>query len=328
MRVQRYSFTIGFMTRGLSYYCRKFAKLNVSRSSGVAPNKPILLLSIIELISQGQIRQNQITLSAELIATFLNLWSNLEPVRQPNIALPFFHLRGDGFWYHYPKPGFELLINSHVKIRTVSALQQTVEYAYLDQELFELLWNPDSRATLTDILISTWFSDKTQQIEQLLQVDAFQEIQERLRSQGGKVYQPEELEDEQTSIVRDAAFRKIVVSVYEYRCALCGLQILNSLGQNIVDGAHIKPFSQFYDDRINNGLSLCKNHHWAFDRFWFTLNDDYTIVVADDLREDSPHATPIRAFQNQSILLPAHEQYYPRQDALQWHRQAFLKRVA
>ncbi len=233
MRVQRYSFTIGFMTRGFSYYCRKFAKLNVSRSSGVAPNKPILLLSIIELISQEQIRQNQITLSAELIATFLNLWSNLEPVRPPNIALPFFHLRGDGFWYHYPKPGFELLINSHMKIRTVSALQQTVEYAYLDQELFELLWNPDSRATLTGILISTWFSNKTQQIEQHLQVDAFQEIQERLRSQGGKIYQPEELEDEQTSIVRDAAFRKIVVSVYKYRCALCGLQILNSLGQNI-----------------------------------------------------------------------------------------------
>jgi putative restriction endonuclease len=316
------------MTGGLNYYCRKFAKLNVSRSGGVAPNKPILLLSVIELISQGQIRQNQITLSAELIATFLNLWSHLELVRQPNIGLPFFHLRGDGFWHHYPKPGFEPLINSHVKIRTVSALQQTVEYVYLDQELFELLRNPHSRATLTDILINTWFSDKTQEIERLFQVDAFGEWQEQLRSQGGKVYQPEELEDEQTSIIRDAAFRKIVVSTYEYRCALCGLQILNSLGHNIVDGAHIKPFSQFYDDRINNGLSLCKNHHWAFDRFWFTLNDDYTIVVADDLREVSPHATPIREFQNQSLILPAHEQYYPRQDALQWHRQTFFERIA
>ncbi|MEP0859725.1 HNH endonuclease [Trichocoleus sp. DQ-U1] len=316
------------MAKGLSYYCNKFAKLNVSRSSGVAPNKPILLLSVIELISQGQIRQNQITLSVELISTFLKLWSNLEPVRQPNIGLPFFHLRGDGFWYLYPKPGFELLINSHVKIRAVSALQQTVEYAYLDQELFELLWNPDSRATLTDILISTWFSDKTQQIEQLLQVDAFQEIQERLRSQGGKVYQPEELEDEQTSIVRDAAFRKIVVSVYEYRCALCGLQILNSLGQNIVDGAHIKPFSQFYDDRINNGLSLCKNHHWAFDRFWFTISDDYTIIVADNLREDSPNSRPMREFRGDRIILPAQVQYYPRQDSLQWHQEEFLRRAA
>ena len=54
--------------------------------------------------------------------------------------------------------------------------------------------------------------------------------------------------------MRDAAFRRVVVSVYEYRCALCGLQVLNSLDQNIVDGAHIQPFSQFYDDRIDNGL--------------------------------------------------------------------------
>jgi putative restriction endonuclease len=300
----------------------------VSRSSGVAPNKPILLLSVIELISQGQIQQNQITLSAELIATFLNLWSHLEPVRQPNIGLPFFHLRGDVFWHHSPKPGFESAIASGVKIRSVGLLRETVQYAYFDEELFALLVDPSSRSELTDVLIHTWFSDKTQEINRLLQVDAFGELQERLRSLGGKVYQPEELEDEQTSIVRDVAFRKIVVSVYEYRCALCGLQILNSLGQNIVDGAHIKPFSQFYDDRINNGLSLCKNHHWAFDRFWFTLNDDYTLVVADDLREDSPHATPIREFHNQSIILPAHEQYYPRQDALQWHRQTFFERVA
>lgn len=316
------------MVKGLSYYCNKFAKLNVSRSSGIAPNKPILLLSIIELMSQGQIQHNQIILSAELIATFLNLWSHLEPVRKPDIGLPFFHLKGDKFWHHKPKPGFETAIASGVKIRSVGLLRETVQYAYFDEELFALLMNPSSRGELTDVLIHTWFRDKTQEIERLLQVDAFGELQERLRSQGGKVYEPEELEDEQTSIVRDAAFRKIVVSTYEYRCALCGLQILNSLGQNIVDGAHIKPFSEFYDDRINNGLSLCKNHHWAFDRFWFTLNEDYTIMVADDLREDSPHATPIKGFQGHRILLPAHQQYYPREDAIAWHREAFLRRAA
>ena len=316
------------MAKSLSYYCNKFAKLNVSRSSGIAPNKPILLLSVLELISQGQIRHNQIILSAELIATFLNLWSHLEPVRKPDIGLPFFHLKGDKFWHHKPKPGFESAITSGLKIRSVGLLRETVQYAYFDEELFALLVNPASRDQLTDVLIHTWFRDKTQEIDRLLQVDAFGELQERLRSLGGKVYQPEELEDEQTSIVRDAVFRKIVVSVYEYRCALCGLQILNSLGQNIVDGAHIKPFSEFYDDRINNGLSLCKNHHWAFDRFWFTLNEDYTIMVADDLLEDSPHATPIGDFQGHRLLLPAHQPYYPREDAIKWHREAFLRRIA
>ncbi len=305
----------------LNYYVNKFAHLRVSRSNGVAPNKPILLLSVIEMVSQGQIRKNQIELEAQLIATFLKLWSHLEPIRKPDIGLPFFHLTSDGFWHYRMKPGFESLIASKVKIRTVNAIRQTVEYAYLDEELWEILQHPQQRSVLTQVLIDSWFTDKTADIEQLLQVNAFVELQNQLRSLGGKVYQPEELQDEQTKIVRDAAFRKIVVSTYNYRCAFCGLQIFDSLGQNIVDGSHIMPFSQFYDDRIDNGLSLCKNHHWAFDRGWFGVNDDYTIVVAANLREESPHARPMRDMGGSSILLPAQAQYYPRIEALRWHRE-------
>lgn len=315
------------MNKDLSYYQKKFTRLNVSRSKGIAPNKPILLLSVIEMIQRGQIRQNQILLSPELIATFLKLWRDLEPVRKPNIGLPFCYLKSDEFWHYQLKQRFETLTDTKIDIRSLSSIKDTVEYAYLDDELFEILQNADARSYLTHVLIKTWFADRTQQVEQLLKVDAFQEIEKRLQSTGGKVYQLEELKNEQELIVRDAAFRRIVVSAYDYRCALCGLWIITSLNENIVDGAHIKPFSLFYDDRINNGLSLCKNHHWAFDRFWFTLNDDYTIVVANDLLEKSPNSTPIKDFQNHSILLPNHTQYYPRQDALQWHREAFFKRA-
>ncbi len=233
----------------LNYYVNKFANLRVSRSAGIAPNKPILLLSVIEAIALGQVRKNQIPLTAELIATFLKLWSHLEPVRKPDIGLPFFHLTSDSFWHYQMKPGFESMIAASVKIRTVNAIRQTVEYAYLDEELWEILQHPQERSVLTQVLIDSWFIDKTQQIEQLLQVNAFVELQNQLRSLGGKVYQPEELEDEQTKIVRDAAFRKIVVTTYNQRCAFCGLYVLDTLGQNIVDGAHIKPFSQFYDER-------------------------------------------------------------------------------
>ncbi len=312
----------------VNYYAKKFANLGVSRSRGIAPNQPILLLSVIEMVSQGQIRKNQIPLSAELIVTFLKLWSHLEPVRKPDIGLPFFHLTSNGFWHYQMKPGFESMMAASVKIRTVKAIRQTVEYAYLDRELWEILQHPLSRSVLTQVLIDSWFSDKTQGIEQLLQVNAFVELQNQLRSLGGKVYQPEELEDEQTKIVRDAAFRKIVVTTYNQRCAFCGLQILDSKSQNIVDGAHIKPFSLFYDDRIDNGLSLCKNHHWAFDRGWFGVNDDYTIVVAADLREESPHARPMREFCNVRILLPAQLQYYPRLEALRWHRENVFEAAA
>jgi putative restriction endonuclease len=315
------------MTKDLAYYVKKFSPrsiykqgLNVSLKDGIALNKPILLLSVIEMISAGQIAQNQIYFDAELIATFLELWSYLEPVRKPDIGLPFYHLRSDGFWHYQMKPGFEGLIEAKVKIRTPSTIRGTVEYVYLDTELWQLLQNEGDRNILTRTLIDFWFGNK-KDIESLLQVNVFTQMQDELQRTGGKVYKPEELEDEQKVIVRDGAFRKIIVSSYNYTCAFCGLQILDIKSQNIVDGSHIMPFSKFYDDRINNGLSLCKNHHWAFDRGWFAIDDDYRIIVSDDIREVSPNGKPMREMGGDRINLPAQEQYYPRLDALRWHRE-------
>jgi putative restriction endonuclease len=318
----------------INFYINKFNNLRVSRSHGIAPNKPILLLSVIKMMGLGLLHNNEIPLSGELIATFLNLWSHLEPIRNPDIGLPFYHLISDRFWHYQMKPGFELLLTTKAQIRTPHTIRQTVDYAYLDPELWSLLQNAETRNVLTHILIDKWFPNKSQQIQELLQVNVFGELEEELRSLGGKVYDPEELKGqesfivEQKSIVRDTAFRKIVVTTYNQTCALCGMKVLDTLSQNIVDGSHIKPFSQFYDDRINNGISLCKNHHWAFDRFWFTLDDDYTVIVDDKLKEQSPHAKPIREFRGDHIILPSQEQYYPRLDALEWHRHEFLKRTA
>jgi len=314
------------MLQSLSYYTKKFTNLRVSRSSGIAPNKPILLLSVIEMIAQEQITTNRIYLSGELIATFLNLWAYLATERKSDIGLPFYHLINDNFWHYKMKPGFDSLITAKVKVRTVSTISATVDYAYLDEELWAILQIPQARNILSNAIINLWFSDKRQKIEELLQVNAFAELQKELILQGGQVYTQEEVEDEQSRIVRDTAFRKIIINTYSHRCAFCGLQIIDNNEKNIVDGSHIKPFSQFYDDRIDNGLSLCKNHHWAFDRFWFTIDDDYTIIVSDTVREDSPNAKPISAFKGEQMILPARPQHYPRLDALQWHRQEFSNR--
>ena len=94
-------------------------------------------------------------------------------------------------------------------------------------------------------------------------------------------------------------------------CAIC-----NSLNQNIVDGAHIEPFAISFNNEITNGISLCKNHHWAFDHGWFSIYDDYTILVSNDLREESLNAKPIKEFQGNHILVPVQEQYRPRLEAL------------
>jgi len=311
------------MSKDLNYYVRKFVKLSVDRARGIAPHKPILLLSVIELIEQQKIQRNQIYLSPELIATFLKYWSNLVTTNhRSDIALPFFHLTSEKFWHLVPNEGFEATIAAKVRLKTLSSLRSAVKYAFLDEELFELLQEPNSRVNLIEVLIQTWFPAKIGDYRRIYQVDELENIQLRLFEKGGAVYNIDDLKDEEKTIVRDAAFRRIVVSLYQQHCAFCRLKIVSHDSQNIVDGAHIKPFSEFRDDRFDNGIALCKNHHWAFDHGWFGISDDYRIIVPRDrIYEEAP--TDMRSmgdFDGENILLPFQAAYNPRIESLQWHR--------
>ena len=315
------------MSRDLDYYIDKFIKLNVDKASGVpAPHQPILLLSIIEQFEREKISRNQVYLTPDLIATFLKYWSNLVTTdHHSDISLPFFHLSGKKkikFWHLMPNPGFEAVIDSRTKIKGLSALRNTVKYAYLDDELYEYLQDTNSRIKLSEILVRTWFPAKSQQLETLYAVDELETIQLKLFEKGGAVYTAEDIKDQEKTFVRNAAFRRNIVSLYDQHCALCRLKIVSRDSQNIVDGAHIKPFSEFRDDLFDNGLSLCKNHHWAFDRGWFGIRDDYRIVVPSDrLYEETPRdMRSLQDFDGEIILLPNQETHNPRIDSLQWHR--------
>lgn len=88
--------------RDLAYYCKCFANLNVSKTKerGTANHKPILILSVLELISQQSIVKNQIYVSQELIETFKKYWSILvaESIYTDALHYPFVHLSSDNFW--------------------------------------------------------------------------------------------------------------------------------------------------------------------------------------------------------------------------------------
>jgi len=67
---------------------------------------------------------------------------------------------------------------------------------------------------------------------------------------------------------RNRAFRRKVLEIHDYQCAACGLRIKMPEVSDLtfVDAAHLIPFSESQNDHPNNGLALCKNHHWAMDR--------------------------------------------------------------
>ena len=314
------------MSSDLLYYAKKFSKLrvNYNRQRGVAPHKPILLLSAIEQIKQGKVQRNQFYLSPELIATFLKYWGQFGSANHnADIALPFFHLQGDDFWHLRANPGFEATVASKTKIRGLNALRNVVKYAYVDDALFSLLTASETRRELTDVLINSWFNHQAETVEELLSYDEFEQTQLKLFDSGGATYTVEDLKDQQRIFVRNAAFRRIVTSLYNQQCAFCHLRIVSDNNHNIVDGSHILPFSEFRDDRFDNGISLCKNHHWAFDHGWFGIDDNYRIIVARDrlYEEPSEYTRQIKDFHGEQILLPVETEYEPRLSAIEWHRE-------
>lgn len=314
------------MPKDLQYYAKKFAKLNVNkhRGRGAAPHKPLLLISVIELIERGKIRLNQVPLSPELISTFLKYWRNLVRTdHRSDISLPFVHLTGDTFWHLTLYPDSEAVTATGLGRKGVTAVRRIVQYASFDPELFAILQDPEQRVILLQVLIDSWFSGQSSEIEKLSLIDEFQSVKTQLLREGGATYSIDDLEDEENIVVRNGAFRKIVVSLYGQRCAFCRLRIISAYGQDIVDGAHIKPFSEFRDDRFVNGLALCKNHHWAFDHGWFGIDDDYRILIPQErfMEEPAVESREMVAFRGEKIELPREERFMPSLEGLRWHRE-------
>jgi putative restriction endonuclease len=173
----------------LFYYSKKFERLRVDRAHGVAPHKPILLLSVIEQIKREIIVEDKIYLSPELIRTFLKYWSYLGSFNHnPDISKPFFYMRSGKFWHLWANPGYAKLLSSKEKLKTLAEVRQAVKYAYLDEDLFELLQDPITRHSLITVLVTRWFPCKLELVEKISQTDNFRDPPEYLRDEYEELY--------------------------------------------------------------------------------------------------------------------------------------------
>jgi putative restriction endonuclease len=89
-------------------------------------------------------------------------------------------------------------------------------------------------------------------------------------------------------------------------------------------------FEAFSDGNIisNNGLSLCKIHHSAYDSFILGVTPDYIIQVRQDIleEEDGPvlqHG--LKDLHQTKLSLPNSRSQWPSREALDWRYSRFLK---
>ena len=315
-------------TDTLQKYVQKIKRLRVDRAHGVAPHKPLLLLAVIELIERGQIRDNKIPLSPDLAETFIKYWSKVTD-RKPNIALPFFHLKSDGFWHLHPNAGYEKVLDVADRITAISRLREVIAYVSLDDDLFVLLTDTSNREIIRQTLIYVYLIEFKQEIEGLIaEGKQITEYEQALINEVEQPFSPQKLTAPipAESSIRSAGFRQAVMGLYDYTCAVCRLRIVTMDGESATDAAHIIPFRISKNDDVRNGISLCKLHHWVFDKGLISLSTTYQVLVSPLMSNRRPTEWMLTELQDKSILLPERNQLYPAQDALAWHREEVLRR--
>jgi putative restriction endonuclease len=115
------------------------------------------------------------------------------------------------------------------------------------------------------------------------------------------------------SRLHQAHFRRQVLMAYRNRCSVCELRV-----RPLLDGAHIVPDASDGEPIVQNGLSLCANHHRAFDRKILKVRADYTIEVDDAQvqRTDSAGKTALLDHHGQKLTLPRDEKFWPDRERL------------
>jgi putative restriction endonuclease len=311
----------------LKKYLHYFSRLKRGVTKyGLAPHKPILLLSVLQAVKSHLINENKIYVTPELIFLFKENWNRMVKTQHVStFALPFFHLHKEksGFWNLVTKPGFEPIIRLKESISSLTELNNMIEYAIVNNELFLLLKDDVSNLVLQKHLIETYFPSS-------IFVDDYQlnfeidNLNGLILNESPEAYKSEiksflAENDEDEIFLRGSLFKREIPKIYNNTCCISGMRIDAKANISMIDACHIVPFSVSYDDTITNGIALCPNLHRAFDRGLISINENYKVVVSNCFRENETSYS-IWAFEGKEIKLPKIKSYIPLIENFDWHR--------
>lgn len=133
-----------------------------------------------------------------------------------------------------------------------------------------------------------------------------------------------------TEVIRSARarlvqtfFRDAVLTSYDYRCAICELDVVE-----LLSASHIIPWSKSTKRRADprNGLSLCAIHDRAFDRGLIALDESFKILVSQSLKSEKAgrlHRVALLEIEEKPILMP--RRFAPDPVALAYHREHIFR---
>ena len=278
------------------------------------PHKPILLLAVMDLIAQGRATPERIPWSQDLRARFALYF---ELVRRINDQCtpdnPFLHLRQEKWWGPFRRDA-----EAMVPLETTPTAGQAnanLVFAKITDPIANWLITPADRLCLREALIARYFPHARAALSHHFMESSVQETPRET-----------ELDNDDTDLRpgRSAGFRRKILDLYDCQCAACGLRIkLPQIdGLTFVDAAHLIPFNDpdlGHNDHPTNGIALCKNHHWALDRFLIAPSPAGVWKVSSTLvARRSPGEKELLDLQNEPVLKPSEKAFYPNESALRW----------
>jgi len=128
-------------------------------------------------------------------------------------------------------------------------------------------------------------------------------IHEGYRQQQEDVFRRSYATREFRQRLHQSSFRERVLRAYRDQCALCRLR-----HRELLDAAHILPDVEPEGEPVvSNGLSLCKLHHAAFDRYFVGIREDYVVEVRPDILRETDGPMLIHGLQSlhgSKIIVP------------------------
>lgn len=115
-------------------------------------------------------------------------------------------------------------------------------------------------------------------------------------------------------------FRKVILTSYNNKCAITGIDITK-----LLIASHIKPWAKDEKNRVNprNGICLNALHDKAFDQGLITISKDYKVIISTKIINNSTIDKFILKFKGREINLP--NRFLPQKEFLEYHNDMIFK---
>lgn len=137
----------------IKYYQNLLIQTKRGNSAGRVVNaKPILIITLFELIEEKSIIENKIFFDDSLQIRYNKIYEKYDPGNNITpIYKPYYHLGSDNYWHLRWKEG------STPKCPSAKYIRDNVEYAFFDEGFFCMVKNSEERRYFKDVVTNHFF---------------------------------------------------------------------------------------------------------------------------------------------------------------------------